>query len=158
PLSDLTLYEQLYLILFRKASTVELKCFEDARFYDKYTKAIQEADQRVGAVLDNLSGILFSSLATISIFAVMFSIDPWVVLFAFLTIIDNFYLVKRLNKIQFRQYEESVPHRRKMDYVSRVIYLSHFAKEIRLSRIFSVLRDTYREGYDGVVALVHKYR
>ncbi|MDQ0059115.1 ABC transporter ATP-binding protein [Paenibacillus harenae] len=158
PLSDLKLYEKLYLILFRKAASVELKCFEDHEFYNKYTKAIQEADQRVSAVLANLSRIIFVSLATISIFTVMYVIDPWVVWFALLPIIGNFYFGKKLNRIQFQQNDERVPYQRKMDYVNRVIYLSHFAKEIRLSRIFSVLRNTYIEGYDGVVSVVHKYR
>jgi len=158
PFSDLKLYEKLYLILFRKAASVELKCFEDHEFYNKYTKAIQEADQRVSAVLENLSRIIFVSLATISIFAVMYAIDPWVVWFALLPIIGNFYFGKKLNRIQFQQNDERVPYQRKMDYVNRVIYLSHFAKEIRLSRIFSVLRNTYLEGYDGVISVVHKYR
>lgn len=158
PLSDLKLYEKLYLILFRKAASVELKCFEDYEFYNKYTKAIQEADQRVSAVLENLSRVIFVSLATISIFAVMYAIDPWVVWFALLPIFGNFYFGKKLNRIQFQQNNERVPYQRKMDYVNRVIYLSHFAKEIRLSRIFSVLRNTYIEGYDGAISVVHKYR
>jgi len=158
PLSDLTLYEKLYLVLFRKASSVELKCFEDHEFYNKYTKAIQEADQRISAVLDSLSRIIFSILATISIFAVMYAIDPWVVWFALFPIIGNFYFGKKLNRLQFQQNNEWVPHQRKMDYVNRVIYLSHYAKEIRLSRIFTVLKNTYQEGYDGVISVVHKYR
>ena len=158
PISDLKLYEKLYLILFRKAASVELKCFEDHEFYNKYTKAIQEADIRVSAVLANLSRIIFVSLATISIFAVMYAIDPWVVWFALLPIIGNFYFGKKLNRLQFQQNDERIPYQRKMDYVNRVIYLSHFAKEIRLSRIFSVLRNTYIEGYDGVISVIHKYR
>ncbi|MCM3631888.1 ABC transporter ATP-binding protein [Paenibacillus camelliae] len=158
PISDLKLYEKLYLILFRKAASVELKCFEDHEFYNKYTKAIQEADIRVSAVLANLSRIIFVSLATISIFAVMYAIDPWVVWFALLPIIGNFYFGKKLNRLQFQQNDERIPYQRKMDYVNRVIYLSHFAKEIRLSRIFSVLRSTYIEGYDGVISVIHKYR
>ena len=158
PISDLKLYEKLYLILFRKAASVELKCFEDHEFYNKYTKAIQEADIRVSAVLANLSRIIFVSLATISIFAVMYAIDPWVVWFALLPIIGNFYFGKKLNRLQFQQNDERIPYQRKMDYVNRVIYLSHYAKEIRLSRIFSVLRNTYIEGYDGVISVIHKYR
>lgn len=158
PISDLVLYEKLYLVLFRKAASVELRCFEDHEFYNQYTKAIQEADQRTGAVLDSVSRIIFSSLATVSIFAVMYAIDPWVVLFALLPIIGNFYFGKKLNRLQFKQNADWVPHQRKMDYVNRVIYLSHYAKEIRLSRIFAVLRNTYQEGYDGVISVVHKYR
>lgn len=158
PISDLTIYEKLYLMLFRKASTVELKCFEDHEFYNKYTKAIQEADRRTSAVLDSISRIIFSSLATISIFSVMYAIDPWVVLFALLPIVGNFYFGKKLNRLQFKQNAEFVPYQRKMDYVNRVIYLSNYAKEIRLSRIFSVLRSTYQEGYDGVISTIHKYR
>ncbi len=158
PMSDLRLYEKLYLILFRKAATVELKCFEDHEFYNKYTKAIQEADQRTAAVLDSLSRVVFASLATVSIFAVMYAIDPWVILFALFPIVGNFLFGKRLNRLQFLQNADFVPYQRKMDYVNRVIYLSHYAKEIRLSRIFSVLKSTYQEGYDGVISVIHQYR
>lgn len=158
PISDLVIYEKLYLILFRKASTVELKCFEDHEFYNKYTKAIQEADNRVSSVLDNLSSIIFAIIATFSIFVIMYSIDPYVVLFALLPIVGNFFFGKKLNRIQFLKNEEGVPFLRKMNYVNRIIYLSHYAKEIRLSNIFSVLRKSYTEGYDGIISIIHKYR
>lgn len=158
PISDLVIYEKLYLILFRKASTVELKCFEDHEFYNKYTKAIQEADNRVSSVLDNLSSIIFAFIATFSIFVIMYSIDPYVVLFTLLPIVGNFFFGKKLNRIQFMKNEEGVPFLRKMNYVNRIIYLSHYAKEIRLSNIFSVLRKSYTEGYDGIISIIHKYR
>jgi hypothetical protein len=38
-----------------------------------------------------------------------------------------------------------------MDYVNRTIYLQNFAKEIRLSSIYTVLKCIYEEGFSGLM-------
>lgn len=45
-----------------------------------------------------------------------------------------------------------------MDYVTRTVYLQNYAKEIRLSNIFNVLKNTYEEGYKGVIDVIKKYK
>ncbi|WEK56223.1 MAG: ABC transporter ATP-binding protein [Candidatus Cohnella colombiensis] len=158
PISDTILYEKLYVRLFEKAGQVELNCYENPEFYHKYTVAINEADTRVSAVIATVSNIIFSIIAAISVFAVMFSIDPYVVLFALCPIIGEFLIGKRLNKMYFNRYMDSVPSIRRMDYVNRTLYLSNYAKEIRLSNIFNVLKSIYYEGYLGVLRVIDKYK
>ena len=87
PISDTIIHEKLYEMLFRKASEVELNCYEDADFYNRYTLAIKEADTRMQAVVRNVSSILFSVIAIIVVFAALFAIDRYIVLFALFPII-----------------------------------------------------------------------
>ena len=158
PITDNILYSKLNEMLFDKATEVELACYEDTNFYNTYTLAIKETDSRISSVLDNVSGILFAVIAAIYVFIFMYKIDHYVVLFIAFPLIGNFVFGKIMNNIIYLRDVESVAHRRKMDYVTRIVYLQNYAKEIRLSNIFNVLKSTYEEGYKGVIDVIKKYK
>lgn len=158
PITDNILYSKLNEMLFDKATEVELACYEDTNFYNTYTLAIKETDSRSSSVLDNVSGILFAVIAAIYVFIFMYKIDHYVVIFIAFPLIGNFVFGKIMNNIIYLRDVESVVHRRKMDYVTRVVYLQNYAKEIRLSNIFNVLKSTYEEGYKGVIDVIKKYK
>lgn len=158
PMTDNILYSKLNEILFDKATDVELACYEDTNFYNNYTLAIKETDSRISSVLENVSGILFAVIAAVYILVSMYTIDNYVVLFVAFPLIGNFVFGKIMNNIIYLRDTESVPYRRKMDYVTRTVYLQNFAKEIRLSNIFNVLKNTYEDGYQGVIGVINKYK
>jgi ATP-binding cassette subfamily B protein len=158
PKTDQIIYAKLNELLFDKATEVELACYEDSDFYNTYTLAMKEADTRIYSVLDNVSGIVFAVVAAISVLGNMYVIDHYVVLFVISPLIGNFIFGKLLNKIRYKRDVESVKYRRRMDYVTRTLYLQDYAKEIRSSNIFNVLKSTYDEGYDGLLGIIKKYR
>jgi ATP-binding cassette subfamily B protein len=157
PITDVIISSKLNKMLFDKATEVELACYEDTDFYNTYTLAIKEADTRMSAVLDNVSAILFAIIAAAAVLFSMYTVDKFVVLFIAFPLIGNFIFGRISNKINYIRDIESVPYRRKMDYVQRTVYLQNYAKEIRLSNIFNVLRGTYEDGYEGVVGVIKKY-
>ena len=63
PVSNQKIYSHIQKALFEKSSSVELACFEDPDFYDKYVKAISEANNRTQQVLGSLGYILFLTLS-----------------------------------------------------------------------------------------------
>jgi ATP-binding cassette, subfamily B, bacterial len=158
PLSDTTIYEKLYAMIFRKAADVELQCYEDADFYDTYTTAIKEVDSRVGAVVNNLFSILFAVIAAASVFGVMFFIDPYVVLFALFPLIGDFAFGRRMNQLYYLRYMDNIKNYRKMDYVNRTLYLQSYAKEIRLTSVYQVLKRLFHESYAGVIEVLDRYK
>lgn len=158
PLTDNVINAKLNKMLFEKATEVELACYEDTDFYNTYTLAIKEADTRVASVLTNVFGILFGTIATFSVILAMYSIDRYVVLFLLAPIIGNFIFGKIANKISYNLDIDSAPFRRRLDYVNRVLYLQSYAKEIRLSNIFNVLKNIYEANYIGIVGLIKKYK
>lgn len=158
PVSDTGIYEKLYASLFNKATEVDLSCYEDTNFYNTYTIAMKEADSRATAVLDNLGGIFFSVVAAAVVFLTMYSIDRYVIFFALFPIIGNFVFGRIRNQLTYARDLDGVPYRRRMDYVNRVLYLQDYAKEIRLSNIFAVLRNQYEQGFRGIIEIVNQYR
>lgn len=158
PLTNNIINARLNGMLFDKATEVELACFEDTEFYNNYTLAIKEADVRIEAVLTNIFGVFFGAIAATSVLLSMYSIDRYVIFFLASPIIGNFAIGRIANKIAYKRDVESVPFKRKMDYVNRIIYLQNYAKEIRLSNVFNVLKITYEAGYEGMLGIIKKYK
>jgi ATP-binding cassette subfamily B protein len=157
PLSDTYIYKKLYGRLYKKACNVELRCFEDHKFYDKYTMAVDKAEEKVTAIIKNAFTIVFGGIATVIAFTIMYQIDPFAMLFLISPLIGNFVFGTILNNIVFKRYKETIPEVRKTEYVNRVMYLSDYAKEIRLSKVFDLLSKKYKTAVDKIVYITHNY-
>ncbi|PWW02757.1 ATP-binding cassette subfamily B protein [Paenibacillus cellulosilyticus] len=151
------LYHAISMKLFKKASTVDVGCYEYPQFYDQYTRAASEANVRAVRILDDMAGLITNIGAAIFVMVTMAQIDPFVALFTFFPVVANFIIGTKTNKISFQHSQDDVPHNRKLGYVNRVVFLQKYAKEIRLSRIFDVVKNLYDDGAAGILANVKKY-
>ncbi len=121
-------------MLIRQMSAVELSRYEDPAYYEKYIKAMNEANRRSFRVLwslENLFGQIFS-LSANSI--LLFTIDPWLVLFAFVPFAVGF-LKNIRNKVAFKENEEMQKVEWRRSYIQRTFYLNEYAKEMRLTNM-----------------------
>ena len=50
--------KKMQLELYRKATKMEFRCYEDRVFYDKFVMAISQADSRALSVLDTFTSLL----------------------------------------------------------------------------------------------------
>ena len=157
PLTGTKLFYGIYKKLYSKAKNVELRCYEDSDFYNRYTMAIDSAGDRVGAVINNLWGIIVGCIATGVVFYTMYEIDPYSILFVISPVIGNFLFGNYMNKFEFKRYQDGVPNDKVMNYVNRVMYLPDYAKEIRLSKVFNLLKRQYNKATDSNVKIAHKY-
>ena len=72
PLEMTRLYGGIYKQLYKKAKNVELRCYEDAEFYNKYTMAMDGADEKVYRIISSFCGIFSGTIATVAVFYFMF--------------------------------------------------------------------------------------
>lgn len=147
----------LYNMLLKKAVNVELECFEDSDFYDKYTLAMESADTRLSATVDSFFGVIFGLLASIFAFVYMYSVDHMSILFILFPIIGNFGFNRVLSKIDYLRNKDMAPHKRTVAYVNRVMYLPEYAKEMRLTNVFKLMQRQYRDAIDGMANATKKY-
>lgn len=152
PLSDVCIYKNLYGRIYKKARNVELECFENSEFYNKYRMAIDQAAQKVCDIMKNLVRILFALIGGIIVYSTMFMVDPFMVLFVLAPVIGNCVLTPALNHLYMKRYKRMTPYNRKMDYVNRVLHLADFSKEIRLTDIFGLMKKKYMEAEKKVEA------
>ena len=157
PTSDTEVNKKLYQMLFKKSRNVELECFENSEFYDKYTLAMKNADTRIIETVDTFFGLFFGFIASIFAFIFMFQVDKFSVAFIFLPIIGNFYFRRLNSHIEYQRNKEMAPHNRRIDYINRIMYLKDYAKEIRLTNIFNLLKRQYTDAITGVADVTKKF-
>ena len=157
PVANAEVNKKLYQILFKKSRNVELECFENAEFYDKYTLAMKNADTRLIQTVDKIFGVLFGAIASVCAFVFMYQVDKLSVTFILLPIIGNFYFRRLNSHIDYKRNKDMAVHNRRIDYINRVMYLKEYAKEMRLTKVFRLLRHQYRDAITGVADVTKKY-
>ncbi len=157
PLGTIHLYGGIYKKLFAKAKNVELRCYEDSDFYDKYTMAMDGAEEKVAKIVQSFWGVIVSVPALAAVFYFMFEIDHYAVLFIISPLIGNFIFGNYKQKYEYKRYQAQVPQNKVHNYVNRMMYLPDGAKEIRLSNVFSLLKEQYQTATKKNVKAAVKY-
>jgi len=158
PIDDVKVYKDIYGKLYKKAENLELSRFEDSAFYNQYTMALDDTCTRVTSVAGNIFNIVAAALAGIVGYVTMYNIDKMLLLFVLAPLLGNFLFGTLASKVGFKIYRESTPYNRRTDYVNRVMYLADYAKEIRLSNIFRVLRRMYDDATEQKIKVVTKHK
>ncbi|MBO4292153.1 MAG: ABC transporter ATP-binding protein, partial [Lachnospiraceae bacterium] len=157
PVAQAVVNKGLYLKLFKKSRNVELECFENSAFYDKYTLAMEKADERLIQTVEVVFGSVFGAAASVCAFIFMYQVDKISVLFIIFPIIGNFVFNRMNSRLDFARNQDMAPHNRRIAYVNRVMYLPEYAKEIRLTDVFKLMRQQYLEAITGVADVTKKY-
>lgn len=143
--------------IFKKAGNVELSCYEDAEFYDKYTRASDNIPMKLVNVSYSIIYIVCDTFGIITLLAVMISVDRGIALFLIFPITANFLFGKILNEIEQKRYKEMTKANRVIDYVMRVLHLGQYAKEMRLTDIYSLMQNKHTKAVDDVCGTYNKY-
>ncbi len=157
PLQTTRLYGGIYRKLYAKAQNVELRCYEDADFYNRYTMAMDGAETKVSAIIISFWGVIVGTVATVAVFGFMYEIDHFAVLFIICPLVGNFLFGNWKNKYAFKRYQEQAPNDKVLNYVNRTMYLPDYAKEIRLFQIFRLLKKQYHDATQNNVKIAKKY-
>lgn len=157
PLETNRLFGGIYKKLYEKAKNVELRCYEDSDFYNRYTMAMDGAEEKVTAIIRGILGTVIGSVSAIVVFWFMYEIDHYAILFIISPLLGNFLFGNLKNKYEFKRYQEQAPNEKVLNYVSRMMYLPDGAKEIRLSEVFSLMKKQYHEATQRNVRIAVKY-
>ncbi len=126
------LYRALKEQMFKKASEIDLYCYDDPAYYNDFVLSVSESENAIDRFLDllNMAVQALTTLFTTGIFFLV--LDPIGVVFVLASFIFRFFVSKKLNKVNYENRLATNPSIRKRDYVSRVFYLKDYAKELRL--------------------------
>ena len=158
PKMSLIVSEKINNEMIDKAQTIDLSCYENAEFFDKYTRALAETDGRVNGVLNTFSGVVSAVLNITVIISLIATIDYLFIIFGVLASALVFLQGILFNKISFNENQERTPFNRKQGYVKRVIYQTEYAKEIKLYQSICILLKTiFKEGKNGLLEITRRY-
>ncbi len=157
PSWDVRIFHQLYNKLYQKAENVEIGCYEDREFYDKFSAALDDMGTKLCQCIDNMSTVVSGIIGGVLACYTMITIDPWTVLFLIAPLLGNFLFAPKINQISYQRYRDGVPFERRISYVNRVMYLREYAKEFRLSNIYHVVGDRYAQAAEGKAGIWKPY-
>lgn len=136
--------------LYKKASQLELSCFENAEFYDKYVKATNNASGRAFQVMWSLSDFIYVAINVGAAATMIITISPLFMIFAFLPLICTSIIGKRRNRTRYDYNMKNNELNRQKNYVNRTFYFKDYSKEMRLTDMWNVM---YKRMHDSVAEL-----
>lgn len=144
-------------LIFKKAQQVELGCYENPDFFDNYNRATWVVDKGgFKRIIEGSAWTLGSAISIVFLIAYLISIDPFL-LFFIISPIAVVALRFKKNQIELEKEKEMTPYERQKDYTRRTILLREFAKEIKTTNIFVVVKRRFKDAIDKNIRLLHKY-
>lgn len=156
PISQRKLSMAIRTALYTQMRAVELSCYENPAYYEKYVKAMNEAEDRAFNVLWSLERLFGQVFSLIANALLLWSIDPILMLFALIPFGVGFIRKKR-NKIAFKENEDIQKLAWKANYIQRGFYLQDYAKEMRLTGMSDKLLSDLDETTVAVERIKRKY-
>ncbi len=157
PATDPLLSTSVNQLLQEKACQVDLGCFEDSEFYNQYMMALTQSQTRLLDTLRNMANLAGSLVTAVLAFGVILRIDRLSILFILFPLLGNFLFNGRLNRRLFAMDREMVLFHRIIDYVTRTVRLADYAKELRLTNVFLLLRKKYEDAVSSLQSTARRY-
>ena len=144
-------------MIFKKAQQVELACYENPDFFDKYNRATWVVEKNgFKRIVMGTSWVIGSLISLIVMVSYLVSIDPVMIIFVICPVFVTFFRTLK-HKEEFKREKETTPYERQKDYVRRTVLLKDFAKEIKTTDIFTVLRRRFKDAVEKNIVLIKKY-
>ncbi len=150
-------YKNMNDLIFQKAVKVDMACYENPEFYNKYKRATEiVANDHFIEFSYSFANIIANAVTAIFLVIYVVSIDYrllLILLFAIVVVIAS--AIK--GKVEVGRDKEMTPHKRSKDYVKRTVFLKDFAKDMRTSGIFEVMHNRFKTAVDENRAILKKY-
>ncbi|PKM62684.1 MAG: ABC transporter ATP-binding protein [Firmicutes bacterium HGW-Firmicutes-21] len=149
--------KELQLVLYKKATDMDISKYDDPEFYNDFVWAMKEAPVHVTGALTTLTEFIGTVTLVLCLGVFMVSVDIIGILFVVITLSLVLYLRMVSNKKKMSLEEEKRPVQRQRDYINRVFYLADFAKDLRMSEMSDKLYEDYKESSDIMEKTVNKH-
>jgi len=144
--------------IFQKAAELDLECYEDADFYNKFTIALQQSDTRAIEVLNTFSSLIGSLFGISALVTLIGMLEPIIIVFIIINVTISFILNTKLAKIQHAYFKERILFNRVAGYAQRIFYLRENAKEIRLfNKLGLIITSAFKDSVNSLIVLLKKF-
>lgn len=150
-------FKSLNNMIFEKAARVDISCYEDPEFYDKYQRATEILTGGYFLAFSyNLANVAGSFIAFFSVIGVIASINPAYFIFLF-PIIFVFIVELAKSKAVYRRDLKMTTNQRIKAYAQRTLFLRDFSKDMRTSNIFDVIKKRYDNAVKSNIQILKSY-
>lgn len=155
--ADKNVLKQLNNKIFNKAITLDVECYENPEFYDKYQRATNVlAWSYFDFVCASVAGILSCIVSLALVIGTVTTINPMYLIFL-LPVVLVFIIETSKSKLVYKRDIEMTTNNRIKAYIQRTVFLKDFSKDMRTSNIFAVLMQRFKAAIDSNVEILRKY-
>ena len=154
--SDIHIMQSLKTMMFKKSFVVERIYYNNPVFYDNYRKAVEFVDNVLFQAFNSISKMIGTLFMCISVFTVLFTIDPIGLIFLMFPLLGIFIFEKLLNKNNYELFKKQVPQSRKKDYIKQVFFERKFAADQRMTNIGDELNDEFTTASIKNISIIKK--
>jgi len=158
PRNTQVLNQKMQTEIFKKTLELDLECYDDVEFYNKFSTAHQQSDTRALAVLNTFSILIGSLFGIISLVTLISAFASILLIVIVTNVILTFCINTKTIEVQHKYYMEKIPYQRESEYVKRLFYLREYAKEFRLFYEFpAVIMNNFNNAVNNLINLICIY-
>ena len=126
------LHQAFRMHIYERTKNLDLACYDDTEFYQKFILAAEESDSCIDRYLETLE--IYCSGITTFVLSLGFclAMNPLILLVTAGNLFLSLWIAGRENRLQIASRMERLPYEQKREYQNRVFYLSDYAKDLRL--------------------------
>ncbi len=140
--------------IFKKATELDVSCYENPEFYDKYQRAtLVLSSSYYDLICWDVAAVVGGIIALICVITTVTVINPMYLLFLLpVTLVFAIELLK--SKAVYKRDLEMTKNNRIKAYIQRTMFLKEFSKDMRTSNIFAVLTKRFKAAIDANVLIL----
>lgn len=156
-ISAKVVYKKLNNKIFQKAIQLDVSCYENPEFYDKYQRAtLVLSSSYYDLICWDVAAVVGGIIALICVITTVTVINPMYLLFLLpVTLVFAIELMK--SKAVYKRDLEMTKNNRIKAYIQRTMFLKEFSKDMRTSNIFAVLTKRFKAAIDANVLILKSY-
>lgn len=157
PLLAAKVAKQMSTELMQKSMKIDFCCFDDAEYYNAYTRASSEADGRLQNLIGTYIGMVHSFFSIITITTLLTQINFYYLLVVLFDVIIALIIATKRKELEFKFQMDNTLKFRKLSYIKNLFFNPSVTKEIRIYGLQDFFLNKYNIEYDEYYKKLKNY-
>ncbi|MFA7361282.1 MAG: ABC transporter ATP-binding protein [Candidatus Kapaibacterium sp.] len=150
------LMDYMSVLIQKKSTELDLAFYDNPEYHDAFHRAREEVNYRPVQILNNLTGIISSSISLASITIMLIAFSSFVIAVMIIAVLPSFFLKISVHKKLYEFRKENTHLYRKAGYFFDLMVKREYAKELRVYNLADYFRKSYADLREKIVSSVSK--
>ncbi|MCB0192587.1 MAG: ABC transporter ATP-binding protein [Anaerolineae bacterium] len=137
--------DQMYSLIHDKTTAVDMQFFESSSYHDQFKRASNNALSKPLSLLQNINGLLQSSITLLAMVGVLFTFAWWVPLLLLLGALPVFGVTIYTSRSLYKWRLSSTINQRRLGYYHNLLTSDQAATELRLFELSDYFKPRYNK-------------
>lgn len=143
-------------LIQKKSTELDLAYYDNPEYHDAFHRAREEVNYRPVQILNNLTGIISSSISLTGIGIMLVAFSSFVIAVLIIAVLPSFFLKISVQKKLYVWRKKNTTLYRKAGYFFDLMVKREYAKELRVYNLADYFRKSYTDIRKNIVSNVSK--